>query len=139
MAINVLIIDDDPELTDLLTMALRTQGLEVVKSRSGKEGIDLVHSLSPDVVILDLKKPETNIREVCKELRSFTQVPILVLSALDNPKMVAGALDSGADDYLVKPVPSGILVARINTLTRRVDMEKKHKKTSELKTEALPL
>lgn len=139
MTINVLIIDDDPELTDLLTLSLKDQGLGVYKSRSGQEGVDLVHSLSPDVVILDLKKPESNIRQICSELRSFSAVPILVLSALDSPKMVESALDGGADDYLVKPVPSGILVARINPLTRRVDMEKNHKKSVKFKKETVTI
>jgi DNA-binding response OmpR family regulator len=57
--------------------------------------------------------------QVCGQLRTFSQIPILVLSALDNPGNVAAALDAGADDYLVKPASSGLLIARINMLTRR--------------------
>ncbi len=135
MAIKVLLIDDDPALTDLLALVLVNQGMEAFKANSGKEGVDLVHRLSPDVIILDLMMKEMDGWQVCSEVRSFSQVPILILSALDSPKMVASALDSGADDYLVKPVPSGILLAHLNTLTRRVDMEKNHKKPVKVKTE----
>jgi DNA-binding response OmpR family regulator len=60
--------------------------------------------------------------QVCNQIRSFSKVPILVFSALDSPGMVASALDAGADDYLVKPVPSGVLIAHLNKLTRRPGM-----------------
>jgi DNA-binding response OmpR family regulator len=136
MTIKVLLIDDDPAFTDLLMLVLNSQGMQAMKANSGKEGLELVHSLSPDVVILDLMMPEMDGWQVCSEIRSFSQVPILMLSALDSPKMVATVLDNGADDYLVKPVPSGILVARIHTLARRAGLEKNHKKTVKVKTEA---
>jgi DNA-binding response OmpR family regulator len=70
-------------------------------------------------VILDLMMPEKDGWEICKEVRSFSEVPIIVLSALNDPSMVASVLDAGADDYLTKPTPSRILVAHINRLTRR--------------------
>jgi DNA-binding response OmpR family regulator len=63
--------------------------------------------------------PEMDGWEICKEVRSFSEVPIIVLSALNDPSMVASVLDAGADDYLTKPTPSRILVAHINRLTRR--------------------
>jgi DNA-binding response OmpR family regulator len=66
--------------------------------------------------------PGMNGWQVCSEVRRFSSVPILILSALDNPGHVASALDAGADDYLVKPVPSGVLVAHINNLTRRTSI-----------------
>jgi DNA-binding response OmpR family regulator len=66
--------------------------------------------------------------QVCSEVRSFSDVPILILSALDSPGMVASALDAGADDYLVKPVPSGVLLAHLNNLVRRALAERKPKK-----------
>ena len=66
-----------------------------------------------------LLMPEMDGWEICKEVRSFSQVPIIVLSALNDPSMVASVLDAGADDYLTKPTPSRILVAHINRLTRR--------------------
>jgi DNA-binding response OmpR family regulator len=72
-----------------------------------------------DLVILDLMMPEMDGWEICKEVRSFSQVPIIVLSALNDPSMVASVLDAGADDYLTKPTPSRILVAHINRITQR--------------------
>ncbi len=67
--------------------------------------------------------PEMDGWEVCKAIREFSNLPILILSALDNPGMVAAALDAGADDYLIKPVPSGVLIAHINNLLRRSRLE----------------
>ncbi len=63
--------------------------------------------------------PDMNGWQVCKAVSEFSKVPILILSALDSPGLVAAALDSGADDYLIKPVPSSVLVAHINNLVRR--------------------
>ncbi len=65
--------------------------------------------------------------QVCSEVRKFSSVPIVIFSALDNPGLVASALDAGADDYLVKPVPSGVLIAHLNKLTRRTDMNNGNK------------
>ena len=68
--------------------------------------------------------PEMDGWQVCKQIRTFSDTPILILSALDSPGLVAAALDSGADDYLIKPVTSGVLVAYINKLVRRAKLEK---------------
>ena len=124
MTFKVLIIDDDPAMTELLTLLLKTRGLDASMANSGEDGIKLIREISPDVVILDLMMPGMDGWQVCTEVRSFSDVPILILSALDSPGMVASALDAGADDYLVKPVPSGVLIAHLNTLTRRADTEK---------------
>jgi two-component system response regulator MtrA len=139
MTSKVLIIDDDPALTDLLTLVLRTQGMDAIKANSGKDGIDLIHSISPDVVILDLMMPDMDGWQVCANVRSFSKVPILILSALDSPGMVTSALDAGADDYLVKPVPTSVLVAHLNTLTRRAGMEKNNQEHLKVSPEAVPI
>ena len=117
--LKVLVIDDDPAMTELLAMLLKTHSLDVYMANTGEEGINLSREISPDVIILDLMMPGMAGWQVCTQVRSFSNVPILILSALDNPGMVASALDDGADDYLVKPVPVGVLLAHINTLTRR--------------------
>lgn len=119
MAIKILAIDDDPALMELLNIVLTAQGFKVKTATSGAQGVRLVRDFNPDIIILDLMMPEMNGWEVCKKVREFSHIPILILSALDNPGDVASALDSGADDYLVKPVPTGVLVAHINNLTRR--------------------
>jgi two-component system response regulator MtrA len=125
MSIKVLAIDDDPAMTDLLTLLLKTHGFDVVTSNTGEEGIELIKSFSPQVVILDLMMPGMDGWQVCTAVRKFSTVPILIFSALDSPGLVASALDAGADDYLVKPVPSGVLIAHVNKLTRRPEMHDK--------------
>lgn len=116
---TVLTIDDDTAITELLAMLLRTHGYEVKTANNGEEGIDAVKRLNPHVVILDLMMPGMDGWQVCKGVREFSNVPIVILSALDDPAMIASALDAGADDYLVKPVSSSILVAHLNRLIRR--------------------
>jgi two-component system KDP operon response regulator KdpE len=116
---KILVIDDDPAMTDLLKLLLEPASSEVMTANAGPEGIALVKIQQPDVIILDLMMPDMNGWQVCKAVREFSKVPILILSALDSPGLVAAALDAGADDYLIKPVPSSVLVAHIHNLVRR--------------------
>jgi DNA-binding response OmpR family regulator len=136
---KVLTIDDDPALTDLLTLVLKTHGLDAYMANSGEEGLQMIHKVSPDVVILDLMMPGMDGWQVCTKVRSFSAVPILILSALDSPGLVARALDGGADDYLVKPVPSGVLIAHLNTLVRRAVTERNIKERLAIRTAAVPI
>ncbi|MBI3165917.1 MAG: response regulator transcription factor [Anaerolineales bacterium] len=121
MTINqkILVIDDDLAVTELMSMLLKTFGFEVLTTNNGLEGIRLVKEFEPNVVLLDLMMPDVDGWQVCKSIRKTSNVPILVLSALNEPRMVASVLDAGADDFLVKPVPSGVLVANIKKLIRR--------------------
>jgi len=119
MTTKVLVIDDDEAITELLSMLLKTHGFEVIASNSGVEGIKLAQERHPHVVLLDLMMPDKDGREVCRTIRTFSNVPILVLSALNDPRVVASVLDVGADDFLVKPVPSSILVAHLRKMVRR--------------------
>ncbi len=135
MPLKVLAIDDDPAMTELLTLLLKTHGYDVMVANTGEDGVASVRRDSPDVVILDLMMPGMDGWQVCTQLRSFSNVPILVFSALDSPGMVARALDAGADDYLVKPVPSGVLIAHLNTLTRRTEMNNSNR----FKSQTAPL
>jgi DNA-binding response OmpR family regulator len=137
MTSKVLIIDDDPALTELLTLLFKARGHDAYMANNGEEGIRLIREISPDVVILDLMMPGMDGWHVCTQVRSFSKVPILVLSALDSPGNVASALDAGADDYLVKPVPSGVLLAHLNTLTRRACVEKSPQKPTLVRTSPL--
>jgi len=119
---KVLAIDDDSAMTELLTLLLNTHGFKVLTANTGEDGVATTRMESPDVIILDLMMPGMDGWQVCSQIRTFSSVPILVFSALDSPGMVASALDAGADDYLVKPVPSGVLIAHLNRLTRRTGM-----------------
>jgi two-component system, OmpR family, KDP operon response regulator KdpE len=120
---NILVIDDDTAMTELLKLVLLPTATNVFTSSSGKEGIPLAKKVKPDVIILDLMMPEMDGWEVCLKIREFSNVPILILSALDNPGLVARALDSGADDYLIKPVPNGVLMAHLKNLVRRTQIK----------------
>jgi DNA-binding response OmpR family regulator len=119
MVIKILVIDDDTAITELLNMLLRTHGFEVITTNSGCEGIQLAMDANPNVVLLDLMMPDKDGWEVIKAVRKFSNVTILILSAINDPSLVASTLDAGADDFLVKPVPSGTLVAHIKKLIRR--------------------
>jgi DNA-binding response OmpR family regulator len=116
---KIIVIDDDTAVTDLLSVLLSSHGFDVRVTNNSTEGMGMIREEEFALVILDLMMPEMDGWEICKEVRSFSQVPIIVLSALNDPSMVASVLDAGADDYLTKPTPSRILVAHINRLTRR--------------------
>jgi DNA-binding response OmpR family regulator len=116
---KILVIDDDPALTDLIKMILMPTEAHVVLSNSGVHALQIIQDVNPDIVILDLMMPDMDGWQVCQTVRRSSRVPIMILSVLDNPGLVARALDMGADDYLVKPVKSAVLIAHINNLTRR--------------------
>lgn len=115
---RILIIDDDPASTDLLKLLLTTFPADVVSTNSPADGIDLARKFKPDLVLLDLWMPDMNGLEVCQAIRRSSSVPILILSAMDTPETIAGVLDAGADDYLVKPVSMNILHAYIRKFSR---------------------
>jgi DNA-binding response OmpR family regulator len=119
MAIEVLLIDDDTDLAIMLRTLLRGQDFQIRALLTGSEGIEAARSAPPDVIILDLLMPEMDGWEVCERIRGFSDVPILILSALGAPGSVARALDAGADDYLIKPVHASLLASRLRTLVRR--------------------
>jgi two-component system KDP operon response regulator KdpE len=131
--VKILVIDDDEGMTELLSLLLSPVPYEVIIANSGSEGIELIKKYSPDVIILDLMMPEMNGWITCKQIREFSDVPILILSAMDVPGIVAQALDVGADDYLVKPVSSGTLIAHLNKLVWRSKVSQAPKTTAGLK------
>ena len=116
---RVLVIDDDINMTGVLEVVLRDAGYEVVSTNSGIQGLDLIRQNNLDLVVLDLIMPEMDGWATCKAIREISEVPILILSVIDKPELVARALDEGADDYMVKPVPLTVLVARLKTLVKR--------------------
>lgn len=119
MTINILAIDDDPAVTELLTLLLKSLNYEVIPANSGARGVELAREKNPDLVVLDLMMPEMDGWQVCKTMRTFTNAPIIILSALNDPAVIASILDAGADDYLTKPISSSVLAAHINKLVRR--------------------
>ncbi len=118
----VLIVDDDPAITDMLSVLLRANGFDTALANTGTDGLRMIRELSPRVAIVDLMMPDLDGWQLSKAAREFTSIPILVLSALDEPSIVASVLDQGADDFLVKPVSSAVLLAHIHKLVRRTQM-----------------
>jgi two-component system, OmpR family, KDP operon response regulator KdpE len=116
---RILVIDDDRSLTRALTIALEARGHEVVGARSGADGVTQVSLTTPDVVVLDLGLPDMDGIEVCRRLRQWTQVPVIVLSAAGAEDRKVAALDAGADDYVTKPFGMAELEARLRVALRR--------------------
>lgn len=123
MPLKILTIDDDPAMTDLIGLLLRSYGLDVVVANDGEHGLEMARTQNPDLIILDLTMPGIDGWQICQAIRAESKVPIIILSALDDPTVISTALDAGADDYMVKPVPSSVLIAHINNLTRRAHVE----------------
>jgi two-component system, OmpR family, KDP operon response regulator KdpE len=115
---RVLVVDDDPSLVRALRLALRAGGHDVFTAASGEQGIQQTAAVSPDVVILDLGLPDADGMEVCRRIREWSDVPIVVLSAIGSDDRKVSALDGGADDYVTKPFSMAELEARIRTALR---------------------
>jgi DNA-binding response OmpR family regulator len=116
---KILVIDDDPAMTELLRLILSESGSEICVANSGQLGLNMVHENIPNIIILDLMMAGMDGWAVCREVRKFSTVPILVLSALNSPSVIASSLDAAADDYLVKPVPNAVLLTHIFNLVKR--------------------
>jgi two-component system KDP operon response regulator KdpE len=116
----ILVIEDDPQTRRLLKTNLCNRGWRVAEAENGKDGLALVKSDSPDLVILDLGLPDMDGISVTKRLRQLSDLPVLVLSARSQEQNKIMALDAGADDYLTKPFSTGELHARLQALLRRV-------------------
>ena len=113
---RILLIDDDEVETGLLCRLLARFGFDVLVSNNSSESIQLVRDYDPRIVILDLMMPEMSGWEVCKEIRQFSDVHILIFSAVGEPKLVAKALFAGADYYLAKPTSIAVLAEYINKI-----------------------
>jgi two-component system KDP operon response regulator KdpE len=115
---KVLVIDDDPSLLRALRLGLRAGGHDVSVATNGEQGISQAALVSPDVIVLDLGLPDVDGLTVCRRIRLWSEVPILVLSATDAEERKVAALDEGADDYVTKPFGMAELEARIRTAMR---------------------
>src|SRR5690349_20040432 len=116
---HILVIDDELQIRRLLRSSLSERGYRVTAVTTGDEGIDAAAADPPAVVILDLGLPDMDGLEVCRQLRSWSEVPIIILSARYDEAEKVRALDLGADDYLTKPVGTQELLARIRVALRR--------------------
>ena len=118
---RVLVVDDDTALAEMLGIVLRTEGFEPVFCADGAKALAAFRESKPDLVLLDLMLPGKDGIEVCREIRQESGVPIVMLTAKSDTVDVVLGLESGADDYVVKPFKPKELVARIRTRLRRSD------------------
>jgi two-component system, OmpR family, KDP operon response regulator KdpE len=116
---RILVCDDDPQILRALRLVLRGAGYEVLASASGEEALDRAAVSGPHAAIIDLMLPDRPGIEVCRELRSWSELPIIVLSAVNDEATKIAALQGGADDYVTKPFAPGELVARLEAVLRR--------------------
>ena len=116
---RILIVEDDNDIVDVLRRTLRAEGYEVRSGGDGPQGLEIASEFMPDLVVLDLGLPGMDGLEVCAKLRETSEVPSLMLTARADTEDRVTGLDSGADDYLVKPFERTELLARIRALLRR--------------------
>jgi len=117
---RILVVDDERRILNFLTSNLRAQGYEVITASDGLEALEQFHACNPDLILLDILMPKMNGLDVLKEIRGFSNIPIIFLSAKGNERDKISGLDMGADDYISKPFSPDELVSRIEALMRRV-------------------
>jgi two-component system KDP operon response regulator KdpE len=125
--LSVLVVDDEERIINFLRSKLRVSGYEVLTASNGKEAFERFHNYGPDIIVLDLVMPEMDGFEFLKELRTFSQVPVIILSARSEDVDKIQGLNLGADDYLPKPFNPNELIARIEAISRRIVQDQKNK------------
>ncbi len=118
---KILVIEDEPTVREMLVLNLRAEGFEVLETGDGVEGLNLAREQLPDLLLLDLMLPSLDGISVCRMLRRSSKVPIIMLTARGAELDRIMGLESGADDYVVKPFSLGELLARVRALLRRTD------------------
>ncbi|MGH3010192.1 MAG: response regulator, partial [Gaiellaceae bacterium] len=118
---RVLVVDDEPQILRALRTSLRGAGYEVETAETAEDALAALASNPPDAVVLDLVLPDGSGTEVCRELRTWSSAPVIVLSVVGDETEKVAALDAGADDYVTKPFGVDELLARLRAALRRVD------------------
>lgn len=122
---RLLVVDDDRKMVELIRLYLEKDGYRVLTAYDGREALDIARQQAPDLVVLDLMLPGVDGLDVCRLLRSESQVPIIMLTARSTEGDTLLGLDAGADDYITKPFSPRELLARIRAVLRRVSREEK--------------
>lgn len=124
---KILIADDEPDIIEIIQFNLQTEGYEVISAKNGNEAIEKAKIFQPNLIILDIMMPEKNGIEVCKILRSqpaFAHTLIIFLTALSDESTEVKGLETGADDFITKPVSPKVLLSKVNALFRRMMKDK---------------
>ena len=122
---KILVVEDEDSVLDPLDLLLTKEGFSIITARDGKEALEKFEQTSPDLILLDLMLPEISGTQVCRQIRSKSSVPIIMLTAKDTEVDKVVGLELGADDYIVKPYSKAELVARIKAVLRRQSSESK--------------
>ena len=119
---KVVVIDDSPEIIEVVSLCfqLRWSGANVVSAATGAKGLELIEAESPDLIILDIGLPDMDGFQVLREIRRFSQVPVIMLTVRGEDTDVVRGLELGADDYVTKPFSHIELMARVQAVLRRV-------------------
>lgn len=119
---KILVVDDEAQITELITSYLEREGYQVATAADGEEALEVYRKEQPDLILLDLMLPKLNGYEVCREIRAESRVPIIMLTARDEePDKIVG-LELGADDYITKPFSPREVVARVRAVLRRAEV-----------------
>ena len=118
---TILVVDDEPNIADLIELYLQREGYRVVKAATGEGGVRAVAEHRPRLVVLDVGLPDIDGLEVCRRLRQTTTIPVIFLTARDSEVDRVVGLELGADDYVIKPFSPPELVARVKAVLRRTD------------------
>ena len=119
---NILVVDDEPQITRVLKTTLSSQGYGIRTASDGEEALHAMSEWPPDLIVTDLRMPNMDGLELCREVRRTSQVPIIVLSVKGEDSIKVQALDAGADDYVTKPFSMTELTARIRAALRRASV-----------------
>jgi len=119
---NILVVDDEPQITRVLKTALSSRGYAIRTAADGDEAVQMMREWPPDLLITDLRMPNMDGLALCKHVRSRSQLPIIVLSVKGEEQTKVQALDAGADDYVTKPFNMNELLARVRAAIRRATM-----------------
>jgi two-component system, OmpR family, KDP operon response regulator KdpE len=120
---TILVVDDEPQIRRVLRATLSSYGYDVVEAKNGQEGIEMVIRERPDLILLDVNMPDMSGLEACSKIRLSFEGPIIMITVRNLEQDKIAALDSGADDYVVKPFAIGELLARIRAVLRRFTSE----------------
>jgi len=136
---KVLVVEDDVDLLDLTTYALRREGYTVLAAIDGQQALQRWEAEQPDIVLLDANLPKLNGFEVCRRIRQESQTPVIMLTAQDEEEDVVRGLTLGADDYVTKPFSAKQLTARMKAVLRRTQADSYRRATSEVRAGDLHL
>lgn len=125
--VKIMVVEDDPEIRDLVTLYLENEGYSVMGVATGSDAIEQFSMFLPSLIILDVLLPDMKGVQVCEHIRKFSYIPVLFVSCMPSSEYIIAGLESGGDDYIVKPFDPAVLLARVKANLRRLD----HSKLSE--------